>query len=140
MMIKPISQILIVVFAFVSCKSDSNVIDCAKYKSGKFIFYEKRSDVPERINFLVERDGADQKETNLKTGDVTNFKVKWNSDCEYQLQLLKSTDKQLDSMAQYTNDVKMKTTIIEVTADYYLFEVKTATSDYVFRDTLWVKK
>lgn len=139
-MIKNSSLIVIVGFAFLACQSDAKNMDCTKYKSGKFLFYAKQGEINKSVNYLVERDGADQKETNLITGEVANFKVKWTGDCEYELQLMKSTDKHLDSMAQYVNDVKMKTTIIEASADYYLFEVKTATSDFVLRDTLWVKK
>lgn len=64
-----------------SCNAPSEETKCNLYKSGKFLYH-----FPEKnIDVLIDRNDSIQSETDLSTNNKVIFKIKWITNCDYEL-------------------------------------------------------
>jgi hypothetical protein len=108
--------------------------NCAKYKNGTFIYYLKGTP---KIQFIIKRQDSTQTETNLSTGDFTKLKVKWLSECIYELKFLESNLKYPDSVRK---SMVLRNEILSTTNDYYVFKSQATNLNFTLIDTAWVKR
>ena len=121
-----------------SCGFIKKENNCDRFKTGSFL-YHYRGDQGDFF-FLIERNDSMQTETNEKTGDVSRLRIKWTSDCSYELFFISSTYNLPDSIIRLKKLHPLKTTMTSTTNDYYLFESKKDDNSFVLKDTLWIKK
>jgi hypothetical protein len=88
--------------------------NCTYYKTGKFLL----TDVGLGIQTKIERVGDKQFETDMKTGKITVFNVKWINECEYELSIVSGNT---ESYLFFKSKVLVMR-ILEVYADGYKFE------------------
>ena len=128
---------IVIVF---SCFGKIAKQDCEMYKIGKFYIYNKIN--KQKVN--IERRDSLQIETNA-TGDITVLKVKWTSDCQYELlfnymtpkEVSKSVDKQ--RIFESDGQVPLRIKILSGTDDYYIYEA-TKEGFRNLKDTVWLVK
>ena len=68
---------------------------------------------------MIERDDKTQTEYNKETGDITKYKVVWTDDCNYELELVETTNKE----AQDFLGTKFGVLITEIEALTYTFDM-----------------
>lgn len=109
--------LLFLLFLFISsCASPENRLaleDCEKFKNG--LFHPKGEK-----NYIVERKGSEQIETDLETGNKFFFEVTWLNACNYSLELVHSISS--DSIALSTKDL-MQIEMIELTDSSYRYRL-----------------
>ncbi len=76
------------VLLFLSVGSYSQDNNCLQYHKGKFTYTDSANNV-----ILVKRKKKFQVETNQTTGVWINFRIKWISDCEYELEQVGTNSK-----------------------------------------------
>jgi hypothetical protein len=96
------------------CQGQS--LSCKDLKHGIFYSYPKNTD----SKYLYERTGDYQKETDLKKGDTTLWKVKWQNDCTYSIEYVSGNNKINEEAFELLKKKKHK----------LLFEIKSITDDY----------
>lgn len=96
--------------------SYSQSLSCKDLKEGIFYSYPKNTD----SKYLYERTGDYQKETDLKKGDTTLWKVKWKNDCTYSIEYISGNNKTNEEAFELLKKKKHK----------LLFEIKRITDDY----------
>jgi hypothetical protein len=62
--------------------------DCKNIKTGRFLINDPKTDHKSEII----RKKKTQIEKNLKTGEINIFSIKWLTDCDYELRILKGSD------------------------------------------------
>ena len=77
--------ICLLFFSVIKAQGDS----CAKFKTGVFSYIDDSSHTS-----IIRRTSHMQEEKNNVSGIITKFKVRWLSDCEYQLTQTWSNNKQ----------------------------------------------
>ena len=82
---KPLLLIISVFCAITFCSSQTN---CSSFRTGVFMYRDSANNI---IN--VTRKKKKQIETNVKNNLVTKSKIKWTSDCEYQLKQIWANQK-----------------------------------------------
>lgn len=112
------------------CQIGHSFASCAYYKTGKFILFEQKAGIHTR----VERTATEQIETDLKTGKYIKFKVRWTSDCEYELLFLEGNSEQCN----FFRNRKLTIKITDVYADGYKFEGKLDGSSNIISNILRV--
>jgi hypothetical protein len=123
---------------FLSASSLKKEIICSKFKKGKFIYnFRERQ---KSIQILIERDDFTQTETDLSTGDHIKLKVKWISECVYELKFNEHNMSYPDSIEKPQKSIVLRNEIIAITNDYYIFKSQTLNGDFQLIDTAWVKK
>lgn len=70
-----------------SCSSMQKNIDCSKFRQGEF---ELHSRYDNSVS-LIQRNDSIQTEYNKSTGLIVKAKIKWASQCEYELQYFQQT-------------------------------------------------
>jgi hypothetical protein len=115
--------------------------ECDKYRMGKFYIYNKQS--KQKVN--IERRDSLQIETNAN-GDITVLKVRWMSDCQYELLFNYMTPKEVSKTAARQQIFEAEGAVIPLhikilsgTDDYYVFEA-TKEGFRNLRDTVWIVK
>ena len=73
--------LLLQLMLLLSCSYHGSKPDCKLFKEGKFLWRDNRS----RTKFIIERKGGIQTELSESTDMITTFRVKWLSECEYEL-------------------------------------------------------
>ena len=90
--------------------SQAEFTGCARFKTGKFQYVDDSSGT-----MIVTRTEKKQVEENVSTGVVTTLKIKWTSECQYQLIQKSSTDKD----KRKWNGSVTEVTILKVFPDGY---------------------
>lgn len=103
-----------IILLFISLTGYSQNKDCSYYREGKFKLIETKSGMHTR----VERIGNRQVETDLNSGKVINFMVKWTEECQYELHVIDGTSE----MVNYFRNKTLIIRIIEAFSDGYRFE------------------
>lgn len=107
-------RILLLLTAFYANHALGQQMECSDYHFGKFKFIDTKSNTNNRI----ERIGDKQIETDINNGRTTVFRVKWTSDCEYELTIIEGS-------SEYVNFYRNKILIIKILETYndgYRFE------------------
>lgn len=107
-------KLVITILFLTSCFQLSAQKNCLKYKTGAFLL----TDIGMNIQNKIERVGDKQFETDLKTGRITTFNVKWLNDCEYELNIVSGPSE----MVKFYQSKTLIVRILEVYADGYKFE------------------
>ena len=87
---------------------------CTDYRTGKYRLTDTKND----LEYLIVRNDSTQLEKNVKTGEVTTFKVNWINDCQYSLSILEGNEDIMNFYEGKTLDVK----IVNIFKDGYQFE------------------
>ena len=66
---------------------------------------------------IIERNDTIQVETNLTTGDVLKARIRWTSNCEYELFYISNSK---DSISTYIKTHALKNVILQSNEDYYI--------------------
>lgn len=122
-----------------SCIQQKNRSGCADYKTGRFSIHAKGID-----SFMVERNDSLQYEWNTEKNIEKLYRIRWISDCEYELVNRNprsltapgSKEAMLDSIMQIPSRVR----ILSATASYCIFEVRKKGVSMVYTDTMWLMK
>jgi hypothetical protein len=84
-------KIFLLVFFFlltIFCFAQTGQTECGAFKTGKFMYRDSTGNI-----ITVTRKNKTQIEVDAKNNITTKFKVKWTSDCEYQLAQVWSNSK-----------------------------------------------
>jgi hypothetical protein len=100
----------------VLCLAQTNTSECDKFKTGTFTYKEESFNT-----VIITRTKKKQKEHDTKSGLKINFKIHWTGDCEYELILVWSNDKEIDKR----NGSIIKVKVINIFSDSYEY-----TADY----------
>ena len=120
-----------------SCNSEKVKVSCSKYKNGNFSYRFKSQQGP--ISVKIIRNDSLQTEITNNTTDTNILKVKWIDSCTYELKYLKVISKETDSLtSSIKKTIIIKTSIIEGTNDYYLFESSNNKTSSILKDTIWI--
>lgn len=103
-----------------SCKDHRSEADCSIYKTGRFQIRSQGTDT-----FMVERNDSLQYEWNSAKGVEKLYRIRWVSDCEYELVNRNppvnaapgSQEAMLDSIMQ----IPSRVTITSATSSYCIF-------------------
>ena len=128
-----------VYFLCTSCGQQKAPTGCVDYKKGRFSIHSKGMD-----SFMVERNDSLQYEWNTEKNIEKLYRIRWISDCEYELvnrnprSLAAPGRKEamLDSIMQIPSRVR----ILSATASYCIFEVRKKGVSMVLTDTMWLMK
>lgn len=131
--------LMLVSFFSTSCGQRTAQPDCADYRKGRFTIHGKGID-----SFMVERNDSLQYEWNTDKTVEKLYRIRWISDCEYELvnrnppvnAAAGSKEAMLDSIMQIPGRV----TILSATASYCIFEVRKKGVSMVYKDTMWLMK
>lgn len=113
---------------------------CTQLKEGIFYVYPRNT----TDQYKIVRTKDKQVEHNLKTGEVTEYQVTWNSNCQYILAHISSTAKKpgADLIKKY----KLAYEVVSVASGYYVYNMyldKVNPGDIEYRqistDTAWLK-
>lgn len=116
---KNLISVLLISVLVISCTSSPKPEDCARFKVGKF---QIRSEFANGAITNISRNGFFQTETDAKTGIVVREKIRWISDCEYELTFFSSKGDSADTMFEFLKANTLSTKIISTAANYYIFE------------------
>lgn len=133
---KRLLLILTILFLFASC--EQKVLDCRKFKNGKFLYHWKFDN--EDFFYLIIREGRLQWEVNQKTGDTATYRVKWTGECSYDLYLQKNSNDSINLQIKESDRLPVKTQILATADNYYLFKARHTNVAFTLTDTIWLKK
>jgi len=122
--------------ALLSCSSMQKHIDCSKFRKGKFELHSKYDNSVS----LIQRNDSIQTEYNKTTGHIAKAKIKWKSECEYELQYFQQTTNSTDTIIPFLQTRPLITKIIKATKQYYVFTASMADTDKTLTDTLFIVK
>jgi hypothetical protein len=114
-----------------ACNS-SQYLDCSKFKTGKFSYLSNRSG----NKYIIERNDSTQIERNLNTGSITTLRIKWTSECEYDLTYISRQSSPNDTLLTLTPKSILKTKIIEVGSNFCIFSSQAIGMTHILTDTL----
>lgn len=118
---------------FFACKNAvPEKMDCSQFRTGKFMFHLDKSSGA----YIIDRNDSIQTEQNAINGGTTRFKIKWISDCVYNLDYIDQHYTTADSMADALKTLTLQTRIVATGKDYYVFESNIIGGDKIFRDTI----
>lgn len=89
---------------------------------------------------MIDRSDSIQIETDLKTGFITKAKIKWISDCEFEMHYVSSQDTTLEKFSSMLGNIPIMNRILKIGDDYYIFHQEVKGSKMRVMDTMWVKK
>lgn len=126
--------LLITTSILISCASANKQTDCERFKTGRF---ELHSKVGNSIS-IIERNDTIQTETNTKSGSIVKARIKWTSNCEYELTYFAQTTNSTDTIVPFVQSRPLKTTILQTDKNYYIFKSSMGGSNMTLVDTLKV--
>ena len=124
---------LIVISSFFSCREK---LTCKNFRSGKFIYNTKI----DNTEFIIDRSDSFQIERDLKTGLITKAKIKWISDCEFEMHYVSSEDTALEKFSSMLGNIPVMNRILKIGEDYYIFQQEVERSKMRVTDTMWISK
>ena len=123
---------LIIIGGFFSCKEK---LTCKNFRSGKFIYNAKINN----DQYIIDRSDSFQIERDLKTGLITKAKIKWISDCEFEMHYVSSEDTALEKFSSMLGNIPVMNRILKIGEDYYIFEQEIEGAKMRITDTMWIK-
>lgn len=130
---------LVLIAALLSCKEKKQLIDCSKFKTGKFEFR-----APDMIHkYLLERNDSIQFEEDLNLGRKMKFKVNWVEPCVYDLEFISVINGDSDNIISMFKNNKfpvVRTQIIEGSKNYYVSKSSVNGGSFGERDTILISK
>ena len=96
--------------------SCSQTKSCKSYRTGKFILKDNQKS----LEYTIERNDSIQTETNLKTGQISKYKIDWESECKFSLTIIEGRQELLD----FYKNKKLHIEIVEIYNDGYKFSAK----------------
>lgn len=134
---KTIPFLFLIAIAFaVSCASTNKQTDCKRFKTGRF---ELHSKVDNSIS-LIERNDSIQTETDSKSGSVVKARIKWTANCEYELTYFSQTSNSSDTIVPFVQSRPLKTIILQMGKDFYVFKASMEGTNVTLVDTLKIVK
>jgi hypothetical protein len=110
-------------------------MDCNKFRTGKFL-----SHLADDQYTVIERNDTFQIETDKLTGHVLKARIKWISECEYELRNIEETLGATDTLKRVWQDRVVSTKIIEVKNTYCIYESYISGVSMRITDTLHILK
>ena len=95
---RPYFFITLIIGSLFSCREK---LTCKNFRSGKFTYNTKI----DNVQFMIDRSDSIQIETDLKTGFITKAKIKWISDCEFEMHYVSSQDTTLAKFSPMLEDI-----------------------------------
>ena len=126
--------------AILSCNITAKP-DCLRFRDGLFRLKASMGN----HSFIITRDRENQTELDLQTDTLSASKVRWVSDCEYELiPVYKrphfSDTTEQKAILQNSPIIPVQVRIVVTGEDYYVFEATKAGTDFLYADTLWIQK
>src|SRR6188768_66388 len=106
---------LIIIGSLFSCREK---LTCKNFRSGKFIYNAKINN----DQYIIDRSDSFQIERDLKTGLITKAKIKWISDCEFEMHYVSSEDTALEKFSSMLGNIPVTNKILKIGEDYYIFQ------------------
>lgn len=128
--------LLAILFTLISCVTIKSEHDCEKFKKGRF---RSRSEFDNSVS-IIHRTDSFQIESNSSTGDVLKAKIKWLSNCEYELEFISESSNAVNKIDTFIAIRPLKTVILKTTRNYYIFKSTMEGSDVALTDTLEIIK
>lgn len=72
------------------------------------------------LEYTIERNDSIQTETNLKTGQISKYKIDWESECKFSLTIIEGRQELLD----FYKNKKLHIEIVEIYNEGYKFSAK----------------
>ena len=123
-----ISFILLGILIYFSCNLTKEK-ECGDFKTGEFYLHSEING----NNYIIKRKDSLQIETEKETGNITEWKISWLNDCEYNLILLKDNFGLLKSLPVIPS---YNYTIVKGGLNYYIFKTKFDQSQPYIYDTI----
>jgi len=101
-----------------SLASNAQKMDCGQLRNGAFYFYPRNS----TNQYVTWRNGDEQVEKNLGTGDTTVYRVEWINDCTYSLAYISTNEKWTQDLIDFEKKNKLVCEITDATDAYYIFK------------------
>lgn len=127
---------LTILYLFAGCKQKE--LNCSKFTSGNFLYQLRLGN--DDFHYQIIRKGDIQWEINQKTSDTSTFLVKWTGACSYDLYFQKNSNDSINLQRQQIKQLPVKTDILTVTDNYYIFKAQQADLAFALTDTLWINK
>ena len=130
---------LVFCITVVGCLQKAKTPDCTHFKNGKFEIIDKKT----QTKWLINR--FDTIQTEVLGDTLTMIKVRWISSCEYETIREYKRSNKIDSNSEhvifkYINQTPLRTKIISVSKNYFVFESRKENENFVYSDTMWVLK
>ena len=97
--------------------SQQNNPDCIQLKDITFYAYPRNS----IDQYKIVRSKDKQVEHNLRSGDSTEYEIKWDKDCQYSLTYISSSEKKNPAQQEVLDKSKLAYEILTVTRNYYVY-------------------
>jgi hypothetical protein len=117
-----------------SCAPQPEKVDCSKFRKGRFLYHSEY----DHSTTTIERNDSIQTETKNESGYFLKMKIRWTSDCDYELTFLDEIKTPTDSAPDYFKMHPLNTKILRSTSNYYIFESKMEGIPQSLIDTLIV--
>jgi hypothetical protein len=111
---------------------------CEQYRKGTFYYHFVDHDAV--VQYTMIRNDSVQTETNMKTGNISKYKIHWINNCSYELHFLEGTEVLPRERLELKKGMVLRTTIISGTNSYYCFNSTSNLTDRVLNDTIWLKQ
>ena len=108
--------LLVIICPLVIFSQENN---CSQLKDVTLYCYPRNS----TDQYKVVRSGSTQVEYNVKTGDSTVYKIKWDKDCQYTLTFISCSEKKSPAELETLKKYKLAYDILSVTASYYVYNI-----------------
>lgn len=128
--------IFISVLFIMACANKNYTKRCEDLKKGKFGFLGNGTE----RRYTIERNDSTQIETDETIGSVTEFNIKWPSPCEYQLTFKRHIKTGSDTSLVNRIYHPVRTTILKIGTDHYIFKSKIDGFDVELIDTMGISK
>ncbi len=96
--------------------SQENNPGCSQLKELTFYAYPRNT----TDQYKIVRTGNKQMEYNLKTGDSTEYKIRWEKNCQNSLTYISSREKKSAAQLEMLNKYKRAYEILSVSGSYYV--------------------
>lgn len=127
---------LFTVIIIAACDAKPRTKSCNDVRRGKFGFWGNDTG----RKYFIERNDSVQIETDDMSGAVIKFYIKWPSPCEYELVFSKFIKKGADSLNYKINPGTIRTKIIEINSEYYIFKTTIDGYDFELTDTMGISR
>lgn len=137
----PVNKLLLIFLLFLLSCNKKEKPDCLRFRDGIFRLKASQGN----HSFTITRDRENQTELDLQTDTLSGSKVKWVSDCEYELIPIYKWPHYSDTtvkkaILQNSPIIPLRVRIVATGDDFYIFEASKDGIDFLYSDTLWVLK
>lgn len=117
-----------------SCSPLRNSKNCNAFKKGRFFFHAETNNQA----YFITRDDSIQYETSLSDGSVSKWRIKWLSDCTYELWFLPEAP--ISRRDSFFMNSPVLTDILSTTREYYIFRCRRQATGFDATDTMFRRK